>query len=506
MPSERRARASSVSSALSADLKSPRSKQLRRAPDTAQAAQSEDDLGSQLHSDEHASQAAAEDVCFPMDEDHKSTGPIDFQEMQDFVVQQKLRQGSISSSTRSRKYSVISTARGPYLEHVSSRPQEPAVTDDDDEDDDDSSLGEKSKLPRTFSGRDRASVRPPDKFSFFCSQMDGTIHATEFGDLLQDDQTFNQLFDAGQGVWWLDVLDPSDIEMKMIAKAFSIHPLTAEDIRVQEQREKVELFDRYYFVCFRSFQPDSRHQDFLEPVNKYMVVFREGLISFHFTPNPHSASVRRRVRQLRDYVDISSDWICYALIDDIVDSFGPLIHNIEGETDAIEDAVLIARTDESREMLRHIGECRKKVMRLLRLLGGKADVIKMFAKRCNEHWDVAPKGEIGLYLGDIQDHIITMTSTLKEFEQILSRSHSNYLAQLSVDAVQGNNRINYVLSKITVIGTILVPMNLITGLFGMNVHVPGQGKETYTWFFGVAGSIVLFWIIAMFFARRWRII
>jgi magnesium transporter len=54
-------------------------------------------------------------------------------------------------------------------------------------------------------------------------------------------------------------------------------------------------------------------------------------------------------------------------------------------------------------------------MGLLKLLGGKADVIKMFAKRCNAHWDVAPTGEIGLYLGDIQGiipslHLLTFRS------------------------------------------------------------------------------------------------
>lgn len=38
----------------------------------------------------------------------------------------------------------------------------------------------------------------------------------------------------------------------------------------------------------------------------------------------------------------------------------------------------------------------------MRLLGGKADVIKGFAKRCNEQYQVTPRGEIGLYLGDIQ--------------------------------------------------------------------------------------------------------
>ena len=69
------------------------------------------------------------------------------------------------------------------------------------------------------------------------------------------------------------------------------------------------------------------------------------------------------------------------------------------------------------DMLRRVGECRKKVMGLYRLLGNKADVIKGFAKRCNEHWEVAPRSEIGLYLGDIQDHIVTMTGNLSHYER-----------------------------------------------------------------------------------------
>lgn len=57
-------------------------------------------------------------------------------------------------------------------------------------------------------------------------------------------------------------------------------------------------------------------------------------------------------------------------------------------------------------MLKRVGDCRKKVMGLYRLLGNKADVIKGFAKRCNEQWEVAPRSEIGLYLGDIQGWLI----------------------------------------------------------------------------------------------------
>lgn len=239
--------------------------------------------------------------------------------------------------------------------------------------------------------------------------------------------------------WWLDVLSPTEAEMKVISKTFGIHPLTAEDIMMQEAREKVELFRNYYFVNYRTFEQDMNSEDFLEPVNMYVVVFREGVISFHFSMTPHPANVRRRIRQLKDYLILSSDWISYAIIDDITDVFAPLIQNIEDEVDDIDDSILKLHSpveednkkfneksesggdgttgESGGDMLRRVGDCRKKVMGLYRLLGNKADVIKGFAKRCNEHWEVAPRSEIGLYLGDIQDHIVTMTGNLSHYEK-----------------------------------------------------------------------------------------
>ena len=240
--------------------------------------------------------------------------------------------------------------------------------------------------------------------------------------------------------WWLDVLSPTEAEMKVISKTFGIHPLTAEDIMLQEAREKVELFRNYYFVNYRSFEQDMNNEDFLEPVNMYVVVFREGVISFHFSMTPHPANVRRRIRQLSDYLILSSDWISYAIIDDITDVFAPLIQSIEDEVDDIDDAILklhapptddksgkynekgtdagdVTSGESGGDMLRRVGDCRKKVMGLYRLLGNKADVIKGFAKRCNEHWEIAPRSEIGLYLGDIQDHIVTMTGNLSHYEK-----------------------------------------------------------------------------------------
>ena len=56
-----------------------------------------------------------------------------------------------------------------------------------------------------------------------------------------------------------------------------------------------------------------------------------------------------------------------------------------------------------------------------------------------------------------------MTQNLNHYEKILSRSHSNYLAQISIEMTGANNQINDVLSKLTALGTVLIPMNLVTG-------------------------------------------
>jgi magnesium transporter len=192
--------------------------------------------------------------------------------------------------------------------------------------------------------------------------------------------------------------------------------------------------------------------------------------------------------------------------DDIVDTFAPIITKIEVETDLIEDQVFIARNDDMQAFLRKIGMVRKNVMGLMKLLGGKADVLRGFTKRCNANYKVTPRMDIGLYLGDIQDHVVTMMTSLAHFEKMLSRSHSNYLAQLSIDNITQGNQANKVLSKITLLASILVPLNLVCGMFGMNVKVPWRNVDNLGPFFGILGLLILLVIISLVVARRKRFI
>ncbi|ODQ82665.1 hypothetical protein BABINDRAFT_159198 [Babjeviella inositovora NRRL Y-12698] len=573
----RRGLAMSVSSAE----KNPRFTNLKRARRMSRSS-----IESEADSmNSRSSQETEEDVCFPMVPEHVRIKGIDFDEIEEFITETKeqdlllaqqqeiINNGGIVgtslnpvvSSTNEpqpspHKLSILkkySTAAAKYTpswgrnEKLSSESSAASTRSHGKSDSAQKTSEDSSSDNVKFTGNNIRynSDDIPDRFSFFCSGSEETVHAPDFPTLLEPGQSACDLFRNGESTWWLDCVCPTDAEMRMLTKAFGIHPLTAEDIRMQETREKVELFKNYYFVCFHSFETDKESEEFLEPINVYMVVFREGILSFHFSPICHPANVRRRVRQLRDYVDVSADWLCYALIDDITDGFAPVITAIDYEADAIEESVFARELDFSTMLLR-IGDARRRVMTLMRLLTNKADVIKMFAKRCQDeaaipsnyapaasihnyagvHSDISlaglqtggagtsgavgvqlgnplsraqPRSDIALYLGDIQDHIVTMYQNLMAYEKIFSRSHSNYLAQLQALSLNSNNRINEMLSKVTLIGTILVPLNVVTGLFGMNVTIPGESQGNLKWFFGIVGVIVLIVIVASTIARYW---
>jgi magnesium transporter len=272
--------------------------------------------------------AAEDDVVFPTYEEPGKTYTIDYEELEEFVALSA--QGLIPNQPPSgRKLGVSgdgSTARVfPDLRQNTRKQDVPQIVmncenpysqqplqqflSNDSTRKPTNTLDEKASL--------RTLIEKKDRFTLFSSATESVTYGTELGDFVSDGlTTFRDLFELGPdgGVWWLDVTNPTSAELECLRRAFKIHPLTKEDIEQQEAREKVELFSQYYFVCFRSFHSDATSEDFLQAVNVYIVVCDEGVLSFSFSDTPHAGNVRKRINKSRDFVNLTSDYICYALM------------------------------------------------------------------------------------------------------------------------------------------------------------------------------------------------
>ncbi|KAI8978452.1 cora-like Mg2+ transporter protein-domain-containing protein [Pilobolus umbonatus] len=337
------------------------------------------------------------------------------------------------------------------------------------------------------------------------------IQSRSFLELKQSDVTLEELLIKKN--YWLDITSPSMNEMKALSKIFHIHPLTIENISTQEIREKCDVFPHYIFICYRGFLHEHRE---IRPMTFYSLVFKHLTLTFHYGPIPMIRHVHQRVKRIQDYVETVPHWMNYVLIDEITDSFTPIMQQIESEVDGIDDSILFHKADQS-DMILRIGTCRKKVMQIVRLLGPKTEVLKALMKRVNEREErkedcieeeeetrIHP--DIGLYLGDVQDHISTLLQNLNHYETVLARSETNYLARISIELTQTSNSTNHIIGRLTIFATILLPMNLVTGLWGMNVKVPGKDYDNLIYFFSIILGLLVFAVLSLTFARKHKLI
>ncbi|KAJ5548356.1 hypothetical protein N7513_005590 [Penicillium frequentans] len=360
----------------------------------------------------------------------------------------------------------------------------------------------------------------PVRFSFFSSKTQQAITSSTWEGLFPSgnpDEIIQEKLKAhpepSRPVWWFDICDATMEDVDLVSQELSIHPLTSEDIKLRESREKVDVFRNYYLISFktlveRAIPDDNDRPGIPSSASVYILVFQYGVVTFSPSGCTHISQVRDRIRKMHD-AELSSDWICYALIDDIVDSFQPFGRAAAAESDAIEDQVFIARIDDVQELIPRIDALRKTITHVVRCLSGKVDVLNGFVKRCraaDKDLPVFPKGELILYLGDVQDHLVTTLSMLGHIDEIIGRSQGNCLAQLSATNLRISLTVNSVMSKVTIMATIFVPCHLVTGMFGMNVEVPGQDTKGLSWFFGIVGVFVAFMMISMAAAAKYKLL
>ncbi|KAJ2722861.1 CorA metal ion transporter [Coemansia sp. Benny D115] len=105
--------------------------------------------------------------------------------------------------------------------------------------------------------------------------------------------------------------------------------------------------------------------------------------------------------------------------------------------------------------------------------------------------------EVTKYLADVHDHLIALTASVHHCERILARAHGNYLARINLELTHASNTTNQLATQMTVLAGIFLPLNLVAGIFGMNVKVPGRDRDDLRDFGIILGAMAAFVVIAL---------
>jgi magnesium transporter len=109
-----------------------------------------------------------------------------------------------------------------------------------------------------------------------------------------------------------------------------------------------------------------------------------------------------------------------------------------------------------------------------------------------------------LYLRDVLDHILCLFDDVEMAKEQLTHLTHTYVARVSIGMARDSNQLNDIMKKFNAMATIVLPLTFVTGLWGMNVPVPGREETTLIPFLSLVGAMVALSIVAIILFRKFQ--
>lgn len=266
------------------------------------------------------------------------------------------------------------------------------------------------------------------------------------------------VFFANWPVTWVNV-DPMEegpkarLIIERFAKIFSLHELVVDDIVNVHQRSKVEEYEEHLFVVTRMLID----KDEVETEQLSLFLGKNFVLTFREVPKDCLDPVREKIRRGRGRIrQERADYLMYAIIDAVVDSYFPLLASMANRIDEMEDNILEKfEEDTPSEMY----QLRRDVLSLRRAIWPARELLNSLTR------DTMPliSDSTRVYLRDCHDHSVRIIDLLEMYREVCS-------ALMEVHYTRASNRLNEVMKSLTLITTLFIPPTLIAGIYGMNFN------------------------------------
>src|SRR3954453_21657155 len=284
---------------------------------------------------------------------------------------------------------------------------------------------------------------------------------------------------GAHGLTWIHLDSPTSEEAGLLAERFGWHPLDIEDVLSRRQRPKIDEYaeDGYLFVVLHFPVYDKTVQR-LNAAELDFFIGHDYLVTL---PNVELLPVTRLFHRCEEDEELreqlfskGSGYLLYHVLDDLFDYCFPILDKIAYKLDSIEDDVFEGRSE---EVVRDISDAKQEIISYRKIIKPERATLRVLERQIERF---LPE-DLELYFDDIVDaaeRIWDLLDNHKEVVEALEQTNESVIS----------HRQNRVLLVLTLVSVILLPLTLITGLFGMNVRFPGF--ETARAFWIICGAML----------------
>ena len=305
----------------------------------------------------------------------------------------------------------------------------------------------------------------------------------------EDMSTISDIIADPSSILWLDALHPSREEMDTLAGEFGFHPLAIDDYFTPHHRPKIDEYEGYFFLATHSISFSPKTFD-IKPLEIDLFVGRNYVVTLHKDRQPILEKVADTWQKNPKMVGPGIGMLLYDILDGLVDSYFPILDQIDGQLDKVEDNIFKKGAEGSAE---RIFRLKRSLLVLRRIATPLRDVFNTLTRR---EQPLLSEQAI-LYLRDIYDHTLRIVDTIDTYRDILAGALDSYLTVIS-------NRLNSVMKVLTVVATILISMQVVSGIYGMNFKYMPELNWRYGYFAALGLMVVISLGLFYYFKRiKW---
>jgi magnesium transporter len=288
---------------------------------------------------------------------------------------------------------------------------------------------------------------------------------------------------------WINIEGIKKDTVETVCTHYGIHPLILEDILSIGQRPKMDDIEGILYCLLNMLYFNEEHCS-VEQEQISIVLGKNFLLTFQDEAHRDVFdSLRERLRLGNSKLRLrGADYLCYSLIDMIVDHYFVVMEKLGEKIESLEEEII--RSGDKRSLAK-ISSFRKELIVLKRNVAPVREVVNGFLRSESDLLD----DNVTKYYKDIYDHIVQANDVAENYRDIMTSLQDLYISHV-------NLKMNEVMKVMAIVTCLLAPATVIGGIFGMNFDFIPYSHQQWGFYATVALMLIIPVIMLVIFKRR----
>lgn len=293
---------------------------------------------------------------------------------------------------------------------------------------------------------------------------------------------------------WVDLLGETQEQIEqakdILLNVFRFHHLTVEDCIETRNMPKVEAFPDYLYFIVHGIKPGETHPTNFVTKELDVYLGDNYVVTFHTERFKSIKNVKHQIRTSPFVCQRGADYLLHQILDFLVDLYMPLVDDFDHAINNLEDCIFSQKTSGS-EILEDITGLRRSVARLKRISSRQLDILYRMS---NGEFPQIRKKVLPFYR-DVYDHLQRISDLSESYKELVA---GLFQIHFSVTA----DKTNEIIKFLTIFSSIILPLSLIAGIYGMNFDNMPELKTRYGYFIALAAMGLITIALLVYFKHK----